>query len=930
MYRAIRALLALCFFCGIGSTFAQTLGLLPQHVKWMQLHHDSLNIIFPDGQEQTARRVASLMLKLAHVDPITTGCRYKPISVLLQPQTNISNGYVGLAPYLSEFYLEPHENPFILGSLPWTDLLSLHEYRHVQQVNAANTGFSHLFKSIFGDLVFSGLYSLSVPDWYREGDAVYTETKWTLQGRGRLSQFTLPFYQKAIEGEPWDYYKVRNGSYREFTPDYYALGYMMIQYGNQTSVESTWDTIIRNAPRFKHLLRPFSGLVKEKFGRSNKGLYLEAMRCYKDECNVTRVADIEYPTIPLQPADVENDYFDMTYPAVDGDGSIYSAITTFDRTASIYRIDPGGSRKKVVSMGFQKDTYFHFSQGKFVWTELRYDPRWARRDKNVIVVYDQVKRTKKSFAPDKGYFTPSLDAKGERIVSLHVNDMNQYHLAILDAATGDVLIELPNPENLYLGYPIFYREGQSILATARNQKGEMCLIEQDIPTGKFSYITHYSYAVLGKPVVHGPWIFLTSGLSQLNQVFAIDKEEGVFYQVSGGNKAHYDPVWDPVQDGLICAEYRLDGKKLVRLSGLPFQWAMVNLNDGIKPVQGASGRNILAEPDRKTGFEIRKYSSWSDAIHFHSWVVTADDPTWGVEARSNNKLNTIAIAGGYEYNRNSQDKGPYLNVTLGMMFPQFNFGISRVNRELEDPGGNSYRRSLDRFNAGIALPLFFTSGVYQKTLYTSASYNAGFRKLKPALPGQNYSFNYASYRLLFINSRKMAYRQSLPTWGQRLDITFSHEVSGIPISQLYIAADMALPAISSSHYLLVQAEALRQDLSDGPITLVSNFYGARGFPYIEEEKQYRVGFTYGFPIWYPDKGIGNILYTRRIRLQPFFDWAFVDDSAHASTHMRSTGAEIIFDIDFPPVSIGFRFSRLLSGFEGSPNQLEFFIPSQRF
>lgn len=176
---------------------AQRLGYLPSKTKWQQLRDDSLRVIFPEGQEETARRVGYLMLKLASVDPIAKDSRYKPISVVLQPQTNVSNGYVGLAPYVSEFFIQPNENPFELGSLPWTDLLALHEYRHVQQLNAVNTGISHLVKFVLGDLAFSGMYGLAIANWLREGDAVKTETKWTTQGRGRLSRFTLPFGKNA-------------------------------------------------------------------------------------------------------------------------------------------------------------------------------------------------------------------------------------------------------------------------------------------------------------------------------------------------------------------------------------------------------------------------------------------------------------------------------------------------------------------------------------------------------------------------------------------------------------------------------------------------------------------------------------------------------------------------------------------------------------
>jgi hypothetical protein len=128
----------------------------------------------------------------------------------------------------------------------------------------------------------------------------------------------------------------------------------------------------------------------------------------------------------------------------------------------------------------------------------------------------------------------------------------------------------------------------------------------------------------------------------------------------------------------------------------------------------------------------------------------------------------------------------------------------------------------------------------------------------------------------------------------------------------------------------VETEALRQDLSAGSLQLNHNFAGARGFPFVEGEEQYHFGVTYGFPIWYPDRGIGNIFYMKRIRLQPFFDYAYTNDPHAAGPDMRSAGAELVIDFAFPPVAVGFRYSRLLSGYDGSANRFEFFIPSQRF
>jgi hypothetical protein len=76
-------------------------------------------------------------------------------------------------------------------------------------------------------------------------------------------------------------------------------------------------------------------------------------------------------------------------------------------------------------------------------------------------------------------------------------------------------------------------------------------------------------------------------MDQLDQVFAVNINEGIFYQVSEGNSAHYDPAWDPVQEAIVCAEYRLNGKKLVRLPGSSLDWEKIYLDDGVKFIPGS-------------------------------------------------------------------------------------------------------------------------------------------------------------------------------------------------------------------------------------------------------------------------------------------------------------------------------------------------------
>ena len=119
----------------------------------------------------------------------TIGKKSKKINLVIQNQTTISNAYVGLGPFRSEFLLTPLQNSFELGSLPWPDQLTIHEYRHVQQYNNFNVGLSKVMHDIFGDEGQALANNATIPNWFYEGDAVYNETNVSKQGRG-----SLPFF----------------------------------------------------------------------------------------------------------------------------------------------------------------------------------------------------------------------------------------------------------------------------------------------------------------------------------------------------------------------------------------------------------------------------------------------------------------------------------------------------------------------------------------------------------------------------------------------------------------------------------------------------------------------------------------------------------------------------------------------------------------
>jgi hypothetical protein len=108
---------------------AQEFGGNPPSINWKQVNTPAARVIFPVGMDSAGIRVSDIINQMNDRIKGTIGVNQKQISILLQNQTTISNGYVGLAPFRSEYYLTPDQNSFELGSLRWTDQLAVHEFR---------------------------------------------------------------------------------------------------------------------------------------------------------------------------------------------------------------------------------------------------------------------------------------------------------------------------------------------------------------------------------------------------------------------------------------------------------------------------------------------------------------------------------------------------------------------------------------------------------------------------------------------------------------------------------------------------------------------------------------------------------------------------------------------------------------------------------
>ena len=103
-------ILSLLLFAGVAH--AQEFGGNPPSIKWDQVNTPAAKVIFPVGLDTEGLRVANIVTQMNGAIQPTIGFKQRQVSILMQNQTTITNAYVQLAPFRSEFFFNAWAEQF--------------------------------------------------------------------------------------------------------------------------------------------------------------------------------------------------------------------------------------------------------------------------------------------------------------------------------------------------------------------------------------------------------------------------------------------------------------------------------------------------------------------------------------------------------------------------------------------------------------------------------------------------------------------------------------------------------------------------------------------------------------------------------------------------------------------------------------------------
>ena len=902
-------------------------GLTSPGVKWRYAETPNYQVIYPIAREKDAIRVAGVLDHILKYDSLIIGIKPHKVSIILQNQTVISNGFVTLAPWRSEFYLNPPQFQFA-GVAPWLDLLTIHEYRHVQQITQARQGFAgKLLRVLFGQSGWAFYGGAIQPRWFLEGDAVYAETVYSLGGRGRTPAFENQYRALRLSGQKYDYEKASFFSFKDFIPSHYHLGYYLTTHARRTYGEEVWDKVLLETYNKIGLYR-FSKALRQETGLTTKQLYY---RTFEELDSIWGVQDkqITPQSTRLISSKTRDRYTNYRYPNYLSNGEVLVHKSSLNEIGTVYRIDSLGQEQKLFSPGIGIGGHLSTNDRTVVWSEFRFHPRWFNQSYSIIRSYDLESGVKTKITSRSKLFAPAVSGDGSRLAAVEVATDGVNSLVVLDAKTGKELDRFATDPGDFLAFPKWHPDNKRVFATWRNSQGNG-VNAYHIDTDQVQETIPLTTATIDRIYPHGEFIFFSSSLTGVQNIFAWNTQTAEQFQVTETRFGAFDPSVSKDGKRLIYSEYTADGYETreVNLTGSPWKQSAFNYRLGsnyFEPLLTTTSRDLTNTRLQSGEFNTKPFKHLTKGLfNIHSWYPIVSTEEFGLAVLSKNIMSSMSLTGQFTYNTDENSWKTLFQMSYGPFFPILDATVSTGERQTENLVlttdtlsivGYRGRWQEHTISAGLRVPLNLTHGNYFSNLTLAPRYQHFivdyFDGVTDLLRDED--FGSWAFEISFRRSQSTALQNILPRWAQVLDVDYQSTVGNGENQgkRLTIDGTLIFPGILKNHSFFISGAYQKEDIVDA-YRFEDIFRDARGYGSGPFEHLYRISGNYTLPLFYPDLSLGSIAYFKRLRANLFYDWS-QGEVLDSQNKMRSMGVELLTDfrlIRLIDVGIGVRYGYL--------------------
>ena len=911
-------------YCGNASAQFYSWGADAESMSWRKIKSNKISVIYPDTAAIPAYK---MMHYVKAVQPsIDFGFRHGPMDIpfVIHPENMLSNGLVMWLPKRVEIISAPSIESY---SMPWLKQLAAHEYRHAVQYNNLNHGWVKAFSYILGQQS-STIGLLFMPLWGIEGDAVVSETAMSTFGRALQPSFTL-YYRAHVDDilRRKNFDKWFSGSYREFIPDHYQLGYQITSYANTKYNENFWDKIVDYSVRHPYVIATHLVSMKKIYNTKTSILTRETFTDLKRHWST--LPEVENSsTMVTTPK--QRSYTKYSHPVFFGSRSIFAIKESIDKPAALVRTNINtGEEQRICHVG-KLSTRPVIEGGRIWWTEYRRSCLYQQRVNSRLCYVDLDNGTPRTIKRYRNvlYPTPIGDKKDIAWVEYYAN--GSYAVVRGDSKSKQTLLHLPT--NIEVHSLTYDNATEALYFIATDDSGMWIGRVNNNET--YSQITEGAYITISDLRADNGTLYFGSIASGKDEVHCLDLATGTEYQISTSTYGSFSPA-PTFNGGVVMTTYdkngyqlalqQIDKQKLIKvtptntpkniLNPARKQWNVVNLDT----VRFAGTDSLHCIKSHRS----RHYSKFTHLFNVHSWAPASYDPfelteegamnfNLGATIMSQSLLSNTDGFATWGWNKSNGHffKGTIRYYGLGVnlafsgsyggqqqMYTAYTYEMNPETGKYEIvfPEAPKQKRYYN-ISASASLPIYLQSGYHTRLLGINVawSYSNGLvAKLDKLIMEGGQITNLATIgyteglHLLqagigFQDQVALAHKDFLPRFGYAISANYAFNPANSDFGQLIsIYGKGYIPGILPHHSLSLAAlyqnsiGGFESKLLASNFTFHSSRLIPRGFQVAEVENRDYVATSvnYQFPLCYPEGGIPTVLYFKRIRLNIGFDYA---------------------------------------------------------
>ena len=540
----------------------------PGKAEWYSVETDHFKIIYPEGADSLAkvyaRKIETYRLPVSLTSGYVSGQGDGRKMPVVMHAYNAANGSVAWAPKRMDLFTVP--SAYSPEPIPWTTMLSVHESRHITQMQFGMTKAMKPFGWFFGEM-WNILVSLVYPGISNmEGDAVIMETALTPSGRGRTADF-LNYYWVAFDHgdfRSWD--KWRFVSQKHNAPNYYSLGYLTLGgfrylYGCPYFMSDAYHL----AARKPYNLGAFYTTTKKLTGKKFKDAFMEVC----DTMYTLWKADAEArkPYIPAEPVTAEpRTYTDYTDNLIVG-SDIYSIKKGHTDVPALVRIDSTGREHRISTFAHQAgrpqwSSYFR----RLYWSETNADERWSLKSKSEIRFMEEKVKGMHTLKNDGMLHNPAPSPSEGHIAAVRYEIGGRSSADIISGITGKLISSFAAPDSLQLVEAAWI--GNDIYASAISENGYgiyRIMLDDEIKAE-----SGWETVLSPQPVMikdfssYGDILMFTCDRTGVNELYHLDPSSGDLRQMTSTRYGAEDFRYSEDGEWLYFSSQTMKGKRIFR------------------------------------------------------------------------------------------------------------------------------------------------------------------------------------------------------------------------------------------------------------------------------------------------------------------------------------------------------------------------------